>query len=121
MSRNYPSKKKIEITDHAKRRIQERAPHIDIKQCRQWVYSARYKGNALTDVDESIQRWVDSRLRNDRTQLRVFDDYIFVFKGNCKHIRTLVTIYPIPDKIKSKSSVCDNKNRTLDVQKDPVR
>ena len=101
MARNYPSKKKIEITEHAKLRIQERAPHIGSKQRQNWVYSARYKGKSLDEVDESIQRWVNSRLRTDRTQLRVFDNYIFVFKGNCKHIRTLVTLYPVPDKIGS--------------------
>lgn len=98
-SNNRPSKKDIKITEHAKLRIGERAPHIPRSEYKQWVYNARYKGIPFDAMPPELQRWVRTSLHLGPKMIgaRVYQNYLFLFRGNSGKAKTLVTMYPIPE------------------------
>ena len=100
--KTQPGSKNIKLTEHAKMRIGERAPHIPKKQYRQWVYNARYKGLSFSQMCPQLQKWVKHsvHLGAHMTGARIYQNYLFVFCGNNQHSRTLVTMYPVPEAIK---------------------
>lgn len=89
---------KIEITYHAKQRLAERVPDIHPSNYSQFVMSARYNGSPISyfyDKPE-ILNYLKKYFRSDNsTQLRVYRDCVFVFKGNKGKARTLVTVVNI--------------------------
>ena len=95
--------KKIEITEHARQRLMERMPEINIKQYNQIVQCARYKGKTEYDLRKENPIFANALLkrfrRDNSTEIRVYKDHVFVFFGNNRHARTLKTVVNIPPHI----------------------
>ena len=86
---------KIEITYHAKQRLAERVPDIHPSNYTQFVMSARYNGAPIGDFNNNPEmlEYLYKYFRSDNsTQLRVYRDCVFVFRGNKGKARTLVTV-----------------------------
>ena len=88
---------KITITEHAMDRLIQRVQNCD--KYRSWkdlVKSARYKGDTIFTMPEwaykyCIEHNILRRLDNS-SQVRYYDGFFFIFRGQKGHARTLVTV-----------------------------
>ena len=89
---------KIEITYHARQRLAERVPDIHPSNYTQFVMSARYNGAPISyfrDKPEMLEYLKKYFYSDNSTQLRIYHDSVFVFRGNKGKSRTLVTVVNI--------------------------
>ena len=99
------NRKKISITKHAELRMMERMPDVRKKQYQQIVNTARYRGEAtarLMAKYPEIMQFVKSRKMSNSTVIRLYNDFVFVFKGCENNSRTLITLYPLPEDLVTK-------------------
>ena len=87
---------KIQITEHAKRRLSERVK--DVRSCdyNGFVNTARYSGMTLYDLsiaNPSIASYIKKNFKTyNSSQIRFYRDCVFLFSGNKGKARTLVTV-----------------------------
>ena len=58
---------------------------------------ARYNGKTKIEMTESELRWCANNLSNigNTAQVRIFRGFAYIFKGDCGHAKTLVTVIPV--------------------------
>ena len=96
----YPRRSAIVITDHAMMRLKERVhTHEGFKSWKKLAAEARYAGKTPYEMDPEEKDWVDKKIsrRFNRTQIRVYRGFAWIFMGNNGHARTLVTVIKMDD------------------------
>ena len=100
---NHINMKKIEITEHARQRLMERLPEVNVNQYSQVVQYARYKGKTEYDLKKENPKFASALLRRFRkdnsTEIRVYKNCVFIFFGTKHHARRLKTVVNIPQHI----------------------
>ena len=95
--------KKIEITEHARQRLIERMPEVREDQHAKLVKNARYYGKTACIIAKESPEFAEAlfkRFRADNsTQIRVYQNCVFIFFGTNHHARKLKTVVNIPKHI----------------------
>lgn len=94
-------KKKQAVSSHAKGRMRERVEHTSARRIRTEAYTAWKNGLRIEEIRGRFFLWLRDRAIKHRSVPRIYRDKIYWFapKG-----RTLITVYPIPDKFMPKGN-----------------
>ena len=87
--------KTIKITNHAMQRLQERVKNYDgYRSWQHLVNTARYEGKNSITMSAEEYLWCKTHInkKNKSTKIRVLDGFAYLFMGNHRHARTLVTV-----------------------------
>lgn len=89
--------KNITITDHAMKRLKERVgTYGDHHSWQRLVKEARYNGATYFTMTQEqydyIVKHFDNNKFNASMMIRFFEGFFYVFRGNNRHARTLVTV-----------------------------
>jgi hypothetical protein len=88
---------KIIITEHAMDRLIQRVQNYDkYRSWKELVKRARYEGDTIFTMPECAYKYcvehnILRRLDNS-SQVRYYDGFFFIFRGQKGHARTLVTV-----------------------------
>lgn len=91
---------RVILSHHARRRLSERFPEINKKQYRQLATAARYKGLTAAQLEQSnsnIAEYISTLLKYNSSQIRVYKDIIFIFRGQSTNAHVLVTVFGLKD------------------------
>ncbi|MBR4235514.1 MAG: hypothetical protein IKR85_05560 [Clostridia bacterium] len=90
--------KPVKITEHARLRLMERVGSCGkYGSWKKMVKTARYRGRPIEDMllyDPNLYS-VALYVRTKSTKIMVLDEFAFIFKGNKRHARTLITVMPL--------------------------
>ena len=92
---NPSERRRIEITRHARQRLEERVKsHDGFRSWQHMVSTARYKGRSEQDMTDAEYLWYITHVSNlnKSSQVRILNGYAYLFMGNKGHARTLVTV-----------------------------
>lgn len=105
MNRNSHQRRGVNISAHARQRLKERFPEIEEKDYARICKKARYEGllPTMPEVHPLISKFVSSHYHgNNSTQVRIYNNGVFIFCGVHGHARTLRTVVKIPQSILDK-------------------
>ena len=92
---------KIQITEHAKKRLSQRVK--DVRSCdyNGFVNTARYSGMTLYDLSinkPQIASYIRKKFKTyNSSQIRFYQGCVFLFSGNKGKAHTLVTVVNLKD------------------------
>ena len=89
--------KSITITNHAMKRLKERVKTFgDHKSWQDPVKDARYNGTTYVTMTQEQYDYIwehfDQNKHDKSMMIRFFEGFFYVFRGNNRHARTLVTV-----------------------------
>ncbi len=95
---NQTFRKPIEITHHARQRLEERViTHDGFKSWQHMVKTARYEGRSELNMTDAEYEWYSTHITHlySSSQVRILNGFAFLFMGNKGHARTLVTVIAV--------------------------
>ncbi len=95
---NCCKRKRITITAHAMKRLQERVKsHEGYRNWGHMARTARYDGKGKAYMTNKELEWYNTNMKNIGRSCRVklLNGFAFLFMGNNGHARTLITVLAI--------------------------
>ena len=99
---------RIKITKHAQLRLLQRVKsHEGYKNWNQLVRFARYEGRNQYMMTDEEYSWLvqNMKIPYGSTQIRIYNGFAYVFKGNNGHARTLITVIRVDMNRQKKSKI----------------